>query len=87
MVREAIVVVDKQELVAVIVPSDAALSVLEVKRHCASRLPKYMVPFGVRLVSDLPRTSSGKTDRVRTAAAVNADDRSVLVPFLESGTP
>jgi acyl-coenzyme A synthetase/AMP-(fatty) acid ligase len=82
-VREAIVVVHAQELVAVAVPSDAELSVLEVKRHCAKRLPKYMVPFSVRLVRALPRTSSGKIDRVRTAAAVRDDDRAVLEPFVQ----
>jgi amino acid adenylation domain-containing protein len=81
-VREAIVLPHASELVAVVVPSDPALSVLELKRHCAARLPKYMVPYGVRLVQDLPRTSSGKADRVRTAAAVREDDRSVLVPVV-----
>jgi amino acid adenylation domain-containing protein len=79
-VREAIVVLHAGELVAVVVPTDPALSVLDVKKHCAAKLPKYMVPFGVRIVRDLPRTSSGKADRVRTAAAVQADDASVLVP-------
>ena len=54
----------------VIVPRDAALSVLDVKRHAAARLPRYMIPSDIRLVQQLPRTSSGKTDRVRTKAAV-----------------
>jgi clorobiocin biosynthesis protein CloN4 len=85
-VREAIVVVHEKELVAVAVPSDPALSVLDVKRHCAKRLPKYMVPFGVKLVRALPRTSSGKIDRVRTTAAVSEDDRVVLEPLLASET-
>jgi len=84
-IREAIVVVHDQELVAVAVPSDPAVSVLDVKRHCAARLPKYMIPFGVRLVRALPRTSSGKIDRVRTAAAVREDDRSVLAPIVAGG--
>jgi amino acid adenylation domain-containing protein len=64
LVREAIVTVRDKELFAIVVPADPALSVLDVKRHCARRLPKYMVPYGVRLVPNLPRTSSGKTDRV-----------------------
>lgn len=70
LVKEAIVVLHEQELVAVIIPADPALSVLEVKQHCAARLPKYMVPHGVRFVQTLPRTSNGKTDRIRTAAAI-----------------
>ena len=81
-IREAVVCVHASELVAVAVPSDPAVSVLDVKRHCASRLPKYMVPFGVQLVRALPRTSSGKIDRVRTAAAVRDADKTVLVPVL-----
>jgi clorobiocin biosynthesis protein CloN4 len=80
-IREAIVCVHANELVAVAVPSDPAVSVLDVKRHCASRLPKYMVPFGVQLVTALPRTSSGKVDRVRTAAAIRDADTTVLVPI------
>jgi amino acid adenylation domain-containing protein len=79
-IREAIVMAVEQRLVAVVVPSDADLSVLDVKRHCASRLPKYMIPGDVRLVAALPRTSNGKTDRVRTRTAVLEGDSSVLGP-------
>jgi amino acid adenylation domain-containing protein len=81
-IQEAIVCVHEKELVAVAVPSDPAVSVLDVKRHCASRLPKYMVPFGVKLVKALPRTSSGKIDRVRTAAAVRDADTAILEPLV-----
>jgi amino acid adenylation domain-containing protein len=80
-IREAIVCVHDKELVAVAVPSDPSVSVLDVKRHCAGRLPKYMVPFGVKLVAALPRTTSGKIDRVKTAAAVRDGDTATLVPF------
>ena len=55
-------------LTVAVLPSDPDLSVLAVKRHAASRLPPYMVPTEVRLVQELPRTSSGKVDRVRLAA-------------------
>jgi len=67
--------------VAVAVPSDPALSVLEVKRHCADRLPRYMIPSDVRLVEGLPRTSNGKVDRVRTREAMLAGDGSILKPL------
>ncbi|PXX58046.1 L-prolyl-[peptidyl carrier protein] synthetase [Nocardia tenerifensis] len=39
------------------------LSVLEIKRHSAGRLPRYMVPDDVHIVASLPRTRTGKTDR------------------------
>jgi len=79
-VREAIAVAVDQRLAAVAVPSDPALSVLELKRHCTSNLPQYMVPAEVRLVQSLPRTSSGKVDRVRARAALAGGDPAVLVP-------
>ncbi len=77
-VREAVVVAHAGELVAVVVLSDSALSVLELKRHCARRIPQHMVPRGVWLTPTLPRTSNGKVDRVRTEAAVRNDDRAAL---------
>lgn len=80
-IKEAIVFAHDQQLVAVAVPSDRTISVLDVKRHCAARLPRYMIPTEVRLVEDLPRTSSGKTDRVRTKAAVIDGDATLLKPL------
>jgi L-proline---[L-prolyl-carrier protein] ligase len=41
----------------------ASLQDVEVKRHVAGRLPRYMVPAEVRTVPSLPRTSTGKVDR------------------------
>lgn len=79
-IHEAIAFAVEQRLVAVVVPSDPALSVLDVKRHCADRLPRYMIPSDVRLVLELPRTSNGKADRVRTRAAVVGADSSILKP-------
>jgi amino acid adenylation domain-containing protein len=83
-IREAIAFAVEQQLVAVAVPTDPSVSVLEVKRHCADRLPRYMIPSDVRLVEDLPRTSNGKIDRVRTKAAVLAGDSSLLKPLQRS---
>jgi L-proline---[L-prolyl-carrier protein] ligase len=77
-IKEAIAFAHEQQLVAVIVPSTDDVSVLDVKRHCAQRLPRYMIPADVRLVEAMPRTSSGKTDRVRTKKAVVESDSSVL---------
>jgi amino acid adenylation domain-containing protein len=67
-IREAIAFAVEQRLVAAILPSDADLSVLAIKRHCADRLPPYMIPSDIRLLAEMPRTSSGKIDRVRLRA-------------------
>jgi acyl-coenzyme A synthetase/AMP-(fatty) acid ligase len=80
LVSGAVVFAVEGSLVAVVAPADAALSVLEVKRHLAGRLPRYMIPSEVRLVEALPLTSNGKADRVRTKEAVVADDATVLRP-------
>jgi amino acid adenylation domain-containing protein len=37
---------------------------LEIKRHCAERLPRYMVIDEICVVSALPRTRNGKIDRL-----------------------
>jgi L-proline---[L-prolyl-carrier protein] ligase len=44
------------------------LSVTELHEHCASRLPHYMIPQRIELRESLPKTSTGKIDRVRLAA-------------------
>lgn len=51
-------------LVAFIVPvGEEVPSLLEMKRHCATRLPRYMIVDDIRVVSALPRTRNGKVDR------------------------
>ena len=65
-VKDAVVFAHEQRLSTVIVPTDGSLSVLDLKRHCAALLPGYMVPHDVWFVTELPRTSTGKIDRVKT---------------------
>lgn len=43
----------------------ASLSPRDVRVHVGSQLPRYMVPSEVRIVPELPRTSTGKVDRGR----------------------
>ncbi|MEU6274021.1 amino acid adenylation domain-containing protein [Streptomyces populi] len=50
-------------IVAVVVPVGPPPGLLALKRHCAERLPRYMVPDSVLTVAELPRTRNGKTDR------------------------
>jgi acyl-coenzyme A synthetase/AMP-(fatty) acid ligase len=47
---------------ACVVP-DGGLEAADVTRQCRERLPRYMVPDHVELFEELPRTSTGKTDR------------------------
>jgi len=68
-VREAVVAGIPDPLLgeavcAFVVPRDGEkLSVQQIKRACSERLENYMVPKHVLLVSDLPRTESGKLSR------------------------
>jgi amino acid adenylation domain-containing protein len=73
---------DGCSLCAFVVPAGhRALSAIALKRYLHARLPSYMVPAEVRFVAALPKTSSGKIDRVRLAAAPPAE----LAPEPEAG--
>jgi len=52
-------------IVAWVVPrQDAEPTEVDIKRHVADRLPRYMVPERVVKATELPKTSTGKIDRV-----------------------
>lgn len=58
-------------IVAFVVPGvGATCSEIEIKRHVARRLPRYMVPMRVMVVPELPRTSTGKIHRQRLGELV-----------------
>jgi len=38
---------------------------VELQQYCALRIPKYMIPEIIEFCSDLPKTSTGKIDRVQ----------------------
>jgi amino acid adenylation domain-containing protein len=48
----------------------AAPTLLDVKRLCAQRLPRYMIPDDAVSMPDLPRNRNGKVDRRALAAAI-----------------
>src|SRR5262249_52542435 len=51
-----------------------SLSSVELQKHCATKVPKYMIPEQIELRGTLPKTSTGKIDRVtlaRTETAVS----------------
>lgn len=51
-------------LKAFVVPrNDNGLQPMELKRHCAQFVPKYMIPEVVEVRTTLPKTSTGKTDK------------------------
>lgn len=51
-------------VVAWVTPRDGVeVTEIGIRRHLASRLPKYMVPASIRVVEQLPKTSTGKIDR------------------------
>lgn len=68
-VRQVAVVVAGEgmgaRLVAFVRPERPAApaSLLQLKRHCAQRLPRYMVVDEVRNLEELPRNRNGKVDR------------------------
>jgi acyl-CoA synthetase (AMP-forming)/AMP-acid ligase II len=75
-VKEAAVVTVPDEeigarLYAFITPHDGqTIAVDEVQSFCLARLPVYMVPEGFDIRPELPKTSTGKTDRQALAAAL-----------------
>ena len=48
--------------------SGATLTAAELQQHCARRVPKYMIPELMEFRASLPKTSTGKLDRVQLAA-------------------
>ncbi len=45
--------------------ADEPPTLLDIKRHCAERLPRYMIVDDVYFISALPRTRNGKVDRLK----------------------
>jgi amino acid adenylation domain-containing protein len=50
------------------VSADSDLDPLELKRHCARSLPRYMIPRSIMVERSIPHTSTGKIDRQELAA-------------------
>jgi L-proline---[L-prolyl-carrier protein] ligase len=56
----------------VTVSNGNSLTSMELKRHCAEKLPPYMVPEEIEFRNLLPRTGTGKIDRQRLQRGVLA---------------
>ena len=74
-VREAAAVAVPDELVGnrikavVAAHQDRELKIAELQQYCATRIPKYMIPEQIEFCETLPKTSTGKIDRVRLTQA------------------
>jgi amino acid adenylation domain-containing protein len=42
----------------------SSLQAVELQQHCSARIPKYMIPELIEFCENLPKTSTGKIDRV-----------------------
>jgi len=75
-VKEAAVVAIPAEEVgnrikAIVAPhKGVALTGVVLQQHCAQRIPKYMIPEIIEFRETLPKTSTGKLDRVQLATNV-----------------
>ena len=49
-----------------------ALTSAEIQRYCAARIPQYMIPEQIEIRDSLPKTSTGKVDRVQLATSAKA---------------
>ncbi len=72
-VREAAVVAVADEEIGarlrafVTAHNGSALGLPELQHHCASKLPQYMIPERIQVREVMPKTSTGKIDRVKLA--------------------
>jgi acyl-coenzyme A synthetase/AMP-(fatty) acid ligase len=78
-IHEAVVLVDgigiEARLVAFVVCSEQeAPSLLEIKRHCAARLPRYMIIDVLRVLKKIPRTGNGKVNRLILKESMSKGD-------------
>ncbi|GAB2842070.1 AMP-binding protein [Lentzea nigeriaca] len=59
------------KLHAVVVPrNEKRPGLIGLKRHCAERLPSYMIIDSLAVVAELPRTVNGKTDRTALSRGI-----------------
>lgn len=62
------------KLVAYLTCSQRKPSLLEIKQHCAKRLPRYMIVDEVRFIPAPPRTSTGKINRKKLMEMLDEED-------------
>ena len=67
-------------LAFVVSTTNEAPTLLDIKRHCAERLPRYMIVDEVQILAELPRTRNGKVDRLKLSleAIHRTENRTIL---------
>jgi acyl-coenzyme A synthetase/AMP-(fatty) acid ligase len=75
-VHENAVIVSASELDArliafIVCRNFEAPTLLDIKRHCSERLPRYMIVDELRVLDQLPRTRNGKVDRLKLNQVAN----------------
>ena len=81
-VRDAVVLLREDQLVAWIAPNDADAA--ELREHLKARLPQYMVPSAFGLLEKLPLTANGKIDRQALAALPTEKHQTGVEPRTET---
>lgn len=72
-VKEAVAVALPDDIVgsritAVVAPNNGSCPLAaELQQYCGTRIPKYMIPEAIEFRTELPKTSTGKIDRVQLA--------------------
>ncbi len=61
------------KLIAVGVSKNGDCTVNHILSECAQKLPKYKLPYNVKLVQVLPKKSSGKIDQIKCLEIAKAD--------------
>jgi acyl-coenzyme A synthetase/AMP-(fatty) acid ligase len=56
---------DARLVAFVVLKENKSLSLLEIKRHCAEHVPRYMIVDDVCSLNELPLTRNGKVDRLK----------------------
>jgi amino acid adenylation domain-containing protein len=76
VVEAAVVAVPDEEVGNVLygwfVPASPVIAADEIKEHTARLLPGYMVPKSIYSIPSLPKTNSGKINRLQLAAQIKA---------------
>jgi amino acid adenylation domain-containing protein len=84
-----------KEAVAVAVPDDivgsriravvafhdgSSLTAAELQQYCGARIPRYMIPEAIEFRGELPKTSTGKVDRVQLTQESAASAGTLVAP-------